>query len=62
MPEEIQFEEAKKWPRCPFCDETLDHIEFTRQKLKFGFMSGFTWVVLLQCPTCAKVLGTQDWS
>jgi hypothetical protein len=24
-------------------------------------MSGFAWVVLLQCPHCHKVLGTQNW-
>lgn len=59
MPD-IEFREARQQPRCPFCDKTLHEIEYTRQKLKFGFMSGFSWVVLLQCPDCGKVLGTQD--
>ena len=61
MPPEPQFTEAKKQPRSPFCEEPLAEIEFTRQKLSFGFMKGFTWVVLLQCGSCAKVLGTQNW-
>ena len=61
MPE-IDFREAATQPVCPFCESTLNEIQYTRQKLKFGFMSGFTWVVLLQCPSCSKVLGTQDWS
>jgi hypothetical protein len=61
MPQEIDFTEAKKQPCCPFCESPLTHIEFTRQKLSFGFMRGFTWVVLLQCGNCAKVLGTQTW-
>jgi hypothetical protein len=61
MPQKIEFTEAKQQPKCPFCEEPLITIEFTRQKLSFGFMNGFTWVVLLQCGKCAKVLGTQTW-
>ncbi len=61
MTTEIEFISATTPPRCPFCDEPLTRVEFTRQKLSFGFMKGFTWVVLLQCGKCAKVLGTQTW-
>lgn len=59
--EEIEFHEARQQPVCPHCEHPLTAIDYTRQKLKFGFMSGFTWVVLLQCGNCAKVLGTQTW-
>lgn len=61
MADEIEFREAKKQPVCPHCEKPLTTIDYTRQKLSFGFMSGFTWVVLLQCSGCAKVLGTQTW-
>lgn len=61
MADEITFSEARQTPRCPHCEASLTQIEYTRQKLRFGFMSGFTWVVLLQCSQCAKVLGTQTW-
>lgn len=61
MPDDINFREATQRPICPHCEEPLGEIAFTRQKLSFGFMKGFTWVVLLQCSHCAKVLGTQTW-
>ena len=61
MTDEIEVHEARKQPVCPHCEQPLTNIEFTRQKLKFGFMRGFSWVVLLQCSRCAKVLGTQNW-
>lgn len=61
MPDEIEFREATQQPCCPRCEQPLTQIEYTRQKLSFGFMSGFTWVVLLQCGNCATVLGTQTW-
>ena len=61
MSDEIEFVEAPAPPVCPFCETPLARIEYTRQKLAFGFMSGFTWVILLTCPHCHKVLGTQTW-
>ena len=61
MGNDIEFVEAVEKPRCPSCDNVLERIEFTRQTLSFGFLSGSTWVVLLQCPYCHKVLGTQNW-
>jgi hypothetical protein len=60
MPEEIEFRESAKQPICPNCNQPLTHIDYTKHKLSFGFLEGFTWVVLLQCPSCAKVLGTQS--
>jgi hypothetical protein len=60
MTNEIEFREATKQPICPHCSQPLVHIDYTKQKMSFGFMGGFTWVVLLQCPSCAKVLGTQS--
>jgi hypothetical protein len=57
----FQFVEAKTWPVCPHCDEQLDRIEYTRDRLGFGFMRGATWVIVLTCPRCHKVLGTQSW-
>lgn len=61
MADEIEYREARQQPICPHCEQPLTTIDFTRQKLKFGFMSGFSWVILLQCGRCAKVLGAQDW-
>ncbi len=60
MSHEIEFTEGHAPPLCPYCEVELTHVEFLRQKLSFGFMSGFTWVVLLSCPHCRKVLGTQS--
>ena len=61
MSREIEFTESADNPVCPFCEHELHTIRYTRQKLSFGFMRGFTWVVLLQCSNCRKVLGTQTW-
>ena len=59
MPE-IEFREVDGDPICPFCEEELKIIDYKRQKLSLGFMSGYTWVILLMCPYCHKVLGTQS--
>jgi hypothetical protein len=59
MSESLEFVEAEHWPICPHCDETIKTIEYTREKLSFGFLAGFTWVIVLACPECHKVLGTQ---
>jgi hypothetical protein len=61
MSDEVEFVEAETAPVCPHCEATLSRIEYRRQKLSFGVMSGFTWVILLSCPRCHKVLGTQGW-
>jgi hypothetical protein len=61
MTEELDYREARQQPICPHCEEPLTRIDYTRQKLKFGFMKGFSWIILLQCSKCAKVLGAQDW-
>jgi uncharacterized C2H2 Zn-finger protein len=57
----FQFVEARTRPVCPHCDEQLDRIEYTRNKVEFGgFLWGWTWVILLTCPRCHKVIGTQS--
>lgn len=61
MAAEPEFREAEHPPLCPHCGESLEQIEFTRTKLAFGFMSGFSWVILLQCGRCHKMIGTQGW-
>jgi hypothetical protein len=57
----LEFIEADATPICPHCEATLMRIEYRRQKLSFGFMRGFSWVILLTCPHCHKTLGTQAW-
>ena len=59
MSDEVEFVESQTPPVCPHCEARLERIEYRRQKLSFGFMSGFSWVILLTCPRCHKVLGTQ---
>jgi hypothetical protein len=59
MSSDVEFIEARDRPICPHCETPLTQIEYRRQKLSFGFMSGFSWVILLTCPHCHKVLGTQ---
>ena len=61
MTEEVEFVESRSQPVCPHCEAALAQVEYRRQKLSFGFMSGFSWVILLTCPHCHKVLGTQTW-
>ena len=61
MNDELEFVESQETPICPHCGSKLTQIEYRRQKLSFGFMSGFVWVILLTCPHCHKVLGTQSW-
>jgi glutaredoxin len=61
MSESLQFVEAETPPVCPHCEAELTTIEYRRQKLSFGFMSGFAWVIVLTCPHCRKVLSTQGW-
>jgi hypothetical protein len=61
MADEVEFVESQTTPVCPHCEAALTQIEYRQQKLSLGFMSGFTWVILLTCPRCHKVLGTQSW-
>ena len=61
MSDEIEFIESRSSPICPHCEATLDQVEYRRQKLSFGLMGGFSWVILLTCPRCHKVLGAQTW-
>ncbi len=58
---DVEFEETTNDPICPFCEHELRIVHYKRQKLSFGFMRGFSWVILLMCPHCRKVLGTQAW-
>ena len=60
MGEEVEFVESRGLPVCPHCEATLTRIEYRRQKLSFGPLR-FAWVILLTCPHCHKVLGTQAW-
>jgi len=59
MSGDVEFVESQSPPVCPHCEAALARIEYHCQKLSFGFMSGFAWVILLTCPHCHKVLGTQ---
>jgi hypothetical protein len=61
MNDEVEFVESRSLPICPHCEKTLAQVEYRRQKLSFGFMRGASWVILLTCPHCRKVLGTQGW-
>jgi hypothetical protein len=62
MSDEVEFVEARALPVCPHCEARLERIEYRKQKLSFGLMSGFSWVILLTCPHCHKVLSTQPWN
>ncbi len=61
MSEFIKFVEAQTLPICPHCEKPLAEIEFRRDVVRFGFFKGETFVVLLSCPHCHKVLSTQSW-
>jgi hypothetical protein len=60
MSDEVEFVEARDPPVCPHCEARLTQVEYRRLKLSFGFMR-FTSVILLTCPHCHNVLGTQAW-
>jgi hypothetical protein len=60
MADDIKFVEATALPICPYCNAELAHMEYRRQKLALGMMSGFVWVIVLSCPSCHRVLGTQS--
>ncbi len=61
MSDSLEFVESETWPICPHGEKPLKTIEYTKEKLTFGFMQGASWVILLACPRCHKVLGTQSW-
>ena len=62
MSDDVEFVESKAPPVCPHCEAVLKRVEYRRQKLSLGgFTSGATWVIILTCPVCHKVLGTQGW-
>jgi hypothetical protein len=62
MSDDVEFVESRTAPVCPHCEADLERVEYRRQKLSFrGFMGGAAWVIILTCPHCHKVLGTQDW-
>ena len=60
MTQDIEFVEAAEYPHCPHCDRPLARIEYIKQKLSFGLMGGFEWIILLSCPDCRKVIGTSN--
>jgi hypothetical protein len=60
--DEIQFVEATTPPVCPHCNVQIAHLEYCKQRLSFGTMKGSTWVIVLACPNCHRVLGTQPWA
>ena len=60
MSDEITFSEARDDPQCPHCENRLAHIEYRKQKLPLGFLSGFEWIIVLSCPRCEKVIGTTN--
>lgn len=61
MSDGIPFVEAQAYPVCPHCERPIEAIEWCKQRLSFGTFGGSTWVIVLTCPSCHKVLGTQGW-
>lgn len=59
MSNEFGFVEATSPPICPHCDMALGYFEYQVEKLSFGTWGGFTWVIILTCPSCHRILGTQ---
>ena len=55
----IEFVEASSPPICPHCDGAMQSLEYCIQKLSLGFGSGFAWVIVLSCPRCHRIIGTQ---
>lgn len=61
MTDALEFIEAESLPICPHCDEAITLLEYRKQKLSFGTLQGLTWVIVLTCPHCHRILGTQGW-
>jgi hypothetical protein len=61
MTAEIEFVEFPNAPLCPHCEAALEQIAFRKEKVTFAFMKGFAWAIILICPHCQKVVGTQSW-
>ena len=61
MDHPLEFTATREKPVCPHCQAELDRIDFRREKLRLEVSAVFTYVVVLMCPMCRKVLGTQSW-
>lgn len=59
MSDMLEFAEATSLPICPHCGEAIQLLEYCVQKLSFGFAGGWTWVIVLSCPHCHRIIGTQ---
>lgn len=59
MSDMLEFVEATSLPICPHCDKAIQLLEYCVQKLSFGFAGGWTWVIVLSCPHCHRIIGTQ---
>jgi hypothetical protein len=59
MSDMLEFVEATSLPICPHCGEAVQSLEYCVQKLSFGFAGGWTWVIVLSCPHCHRIIGTQ---
>jgi hypothetical protein len=60
MSDMLEFVEATSLPICPHCDEPIQSLEYCVQKLSFGPWGGFAWVIVLMCPHCHRIVGTQE--
>jgi hypothetical protein len=58
--DQTELVEARTRPICPHCEATIDRIEYVQEKLgiEFTLMMGATWLIILMCPRCHKVLGS----
>jgi hypothetical protein len=54
MSEKIQLEESEHPPACPHCKATLDEVAWHKVKGGPGMV---TYIALMSCPRCRKVLG-----
>jgi hypothetical protein len=60
MGDKVEYVEARTRPMCPHCDATLDRIEYVQEPLdlEYTLMFKATYVIILSCPQCHKVLGS----
>ena len=62
MTANFEFVEAQTKPICPYCDAALQKIEYEWDLVPSMGLLGApaTWVVILTCPECHKILGTRS--
>lgn len=57
----LTFTPTEQNPVCPHCQAELERLDYRREKLHLETPAVYTYVVILMCPKCRKVLGTQSW-